>query len=83
MHNIDWAGIALRSEIEYSKALGSVPTEYTSFCHLYSEAVPWAVISTAQSVSSSPILQGRQDRTGHGGRPPYMVLVRPRDGFFS
>jgi len=41
MHDTDWAAIALHSEIAYSSALGSVPTAYAGFTHLYSEAVPW------------------------------------------
>lgn len=41
MKDQDWAQIALRSEIAYSQALVSVPTEHADFVHLHNQAVPW------------------------------------------
>ena len=36
-----WEQVAVHSEIEYSRALGSKPTEHADFVHLHNEAVPW------------------------------------------
>ena len=41
MSELNWADRALESEIAYSKALGSEPTVYPGFVHLYNRAVPW------------------------------------------
>ena len=41
MQDVDWADVALCSEIAYSSALGSVPTTHAGFTHLHNEAVPW------------------------------------------
>ncbi len=41
MQPIDWAEKALLSEIEFSKALKSQPTDYPNFIHLYNPYVPW------------------------------------------
>lgn len=38
---IDWRKCALRSEIEFSKALLSQPVIYTDFIHLFNPHVPW------------------------------------------
>jgi len=42
MEHIDWDKTALLSEIEYSKALKSQPTEYSRFIHLHNPYVPWS-----------------------------------------
>jgi GNAT superfamily N-acetyltransferase len=41
MYEINWAEVALRSEVEYSKALGSVATAYADYVHLHNAALPW------------------------------------------
>jgi len=41
MKEIDWNEWALHSEIEFSKALGGKPVEYSSFIHIHNDTVPW------------------------------------------
>lgn len=41
LDSLDWENIALASEIEYSKALGSTPVEYPNFIHMHNPFVPW------------------------------------------
>ncbi len=41
MQSISWAEKALHSEIEFSKALKSQPTNYPDFIHLYNPYVAW------------------------------------------
>jgi GNAT superfamily N-acetyltransferase len=41
MQSSDWVEKAACSEIEFSKALKSQPTQYPNFIHLYNPYVPW------------------------------------------
>jgi hypothetical protein len=41
MQSTNWFEKALHSEIEFSKALQSQPTQYPNFIHLYNPHVPW------------------------------------------
>jgi len=41
MQGLDWERRALESEIEYSKALKSMPVEYPTFVHMHNAFVPW------------------------------------------